>query len=348
MLFYLTSNDKVNLLDFVETQIGIPPKKMTGKFSLLQFVIRDMRNYAHIRYFVIDRSAANEDDDAFVEAVNSFKMMFSARIIIICEAYSQDDSFVRQLIMSGVTDIVTADDIELIQAEILECLSPDGMQRFKVIEAEPPAPTINITRNDAEDQYSFTAKNVRVAVAGCQRRNGVTTTAANLAHWIEAHGGTACYFESNENHHLAYIVKLYGEQAVKNHYSIGGVDYYFTDELDKYYNFIITDCGILNAPIQSSFINAELRLLCSPAMPYELPYLQTALDLCKGMIINTLGMYVPLDIRELIQEATEDDMLFMAPSHELFDGTVNGDIHRLLLDGYITNSHKETAMAQRF
>ena len=340
MLFYLTSNDKVNLLDFAETQIGIPPKKMTGKFSLLQFVIRDMRNYAHIRYFVIDRSAANEDDNAFVEAVNSFKMMFSARIIIICEGYSERDSFVRQLIMSGVTDIVTADNIEQIQEEILECLSPEGMQRYKVIEPEPWAPTINIARSGPEELYAFIAKNVRVAVAGCQRRNGVTTTATNLAHWIETHGGTACYLENNENHHLAYIVKLYGEQAIKNHYSIGGVDYYFTDEMDENYNFIITDCGILNAPIQSSFKNADLRLLCSPAMPYDLPHLQKALDLCKGMSVKTLGMYVPPDIQELIQGATEHDVHFMAPSHELFDGTANADVYKSLLDNYTTKIHE--------
>ena len=346
MLFYLTSNDKVNLLDFAEAEIGVLPKKMTGKFSLLQLVVRDMRNYAHIRYFVIDRSAVSENDDGFVEAVNSFKMMFSARVVVICEGFSPHDTFVRQLIMSGVTDIVTAGSIGEIQAEILECLSPEGMRRYKVEEPEPQAPSISVKRSAAEKKYIFSARNVRIAVGGCQRRNGVTTTAANLAHWIEAHGGTACYLESNENRHLAYIVKLYGEQPDGNHYGIGGVDYYFTDEMDKSYNFIITDCGALDTKLPSAFSNADLRLLCAPAMPYELPHLQSALLLCKGMTVNTLGMYVPLDIRELVQAAAGEDMRFMAPSHELFDSSANGGVYKELLDRYITGTQEENAAAQ--
>jgi len=49
---------------------------------------------------------------------------------------------------------------------------------------------------------------------------------------------------------------------------------------------------------------------------------------------------VPLDIRELIQEATEHNIHFMAPSHELFNGNANADIYKLLVNNYITNIHE--------
>jgi len=346
VLFYLTSKDRVNLLDFAESRVGLIPKKMTGKFSLMQFVVRDMRNYAHIKYFAIDRAAASEDDAGFIEAVSSFQVMFDARVIVICEGCLEHDIFLRQLIMAGVTNIVTATGINEIQAEILECLSPEGMQRYRPAAQEPQAPAIKVKSSPAEEKYIFSAKNIRVAVAGCQRRVGTTTTAANLAHWIQAHGGTACYLESNLNKHLAYIIKLYADRPEGNHYEIGGVDYYFTDEMDKPYNFIVTDCGELAAMPQTDFAGADLRLLCGSAMPYELAYLQDAAARCKGMKVITAGMFVPLDIRQLLQDAIGPDMLFADPSHSLFDGSANGDFNKALVAGYITGVREDTEAAQ--
>lgn len=347
MLLYLTGMDRVNLLDFVENESGMIPKKMTGKFSLMQFVIRDMRNYAHVKYFVIDKAAVSEDEVGFIEAINSFQTMFSARIIVICEDCSEHDTFLRKLIMSGVTDIVTAADIKEIQAEILECLSPEGMQRYKVPVQKTQAPVITAKGTPVSERYIFTCQNIRIATAGCQRRVGVTTTAINLAHWIQAHGGTACYLENNLNKHLAYIVKLYADQPEGNHYTIGDVDYYFTHELDKTYNFIITDCGELDEPPQVSFVGADLRLLCGSAMPYELAYMQNAVKRCKGMMVQALGMYVPLDIRELVQDAIGDDMLFADPSHELFNGSANGDLNKRLVKRYITGIMDNDKAVQR-
>lgn len=343
MLLYLTGKDRVNLLDFIESENGLIPKKMTGKFSLLQFVIRDMRNYAHLKFFAIDRAAVTEDDGGFIQAVNSFQTMFSARIIVFCEGCTEGDPFLRQLIMAGVTDLVTAADIKGIRAEIMECLSPDGMRRYKEPTPKPQTPSIAVKNMPVSERYIFTAKDVRIAVAGCQRRVGVTTTAINLAYWIQAHGGTACYLESNLHKHLAYVLKLYADQPEGSHYAIGGVDYYFTGEFDKTYNFIVTDCGVLSDPQQPSFAEADLRLLCGSAMPYELAHMQNAVNRCKGMEVQALGMCVPLDIRELVQDASGGDMLFADPSHELFDGSANAGLNKRLVEGYISGTIDNSA-----
>lgn len=71
-------------------------------------------------------------------------------------------------------------------------------------------------------------------------------------------------------------------------------------------------------------------------MPYELVYMQNAINRCKGMTVQTLGMCVPLDIRELIQQAVSKDILFVDPSHELFDGNVNDYLNKKLVSNYIT------------
>lgn len=55
MLLYLTGKDRVNLLDFVESENRLFPKKMTGKFPLLQFVIQDVCNYARLKYFALNK-----------------------------------------------------------------------------------------------------------------------------------------------------------------------------------------------------------------------------------------------------------------------------------------------------
>lgn len=339
MLLYLTGKDKVNLLDFAENETGLIPKKMTGKFSLLQFIIRDMRNYAHLKYFVIDRTAVTEDDNSFVEAISSFHTMFDARIIVICEGYSELDSFIQQLIMKGVTDIVTAVEIEDIQREILECLSPKGMlRRYKMKQEKPKNQDVPINDTSAVKKYTFECENIQIAVAGSQRRVGVTTTAVNLACWIQAHGGTACYIESHRHKHMTHILTLYNNHQEDHHYTIGDVDFYLTDEIDKTYNFIITDCGELEEPLQDSFTESDLRLICGSAMPYEIVFLKNAMERCGGMAVQALGMYVPLDLRGLLQDTIGNGILFADASHDLFDDKANSKLNKALIGGYITDT----------
>lgn len=54
MLLYLTSNENVNVFDFLENEHGIIIKKLSGHFSLKQFVMHDMRNLEHYQYVAVD------------------------------------------------------------------------------------------------------------------------------------------------------------------------------------------------------------------------------------------------------------------------------------------------------
>lgn len=54
MLLYLSSNENIEIFDFLTNEHGIVIKKLSGTFNLKQFVTRDMRSLNHYAYFAID------------------------------------------------------------------------------------------------------------------------------------------------------------------------------------------------------------------------------------------------------------------------------------------------------
>ena len=99
--------------------------------------------------------------------------------------------------------------------------------------------------------YRWNAKNIRIAVAGAQRRSGVTVTAFNLAAWLAARGAEVAYIEVNTNRHLQLLLNVYEAAPTGEHYTIDGIDCYLTNEPDREYQFIIYDCGVIQTPTSS-------------------------------------------------------------------------------------------------
>ncbi|RRJ65140.1 hypothetical protein EHV15_21145 [Paenibacillus oralis] len=130
MILYLTSNDHVNLLDMIEQEQNLPVKKLTGQFSLLSFVVKDMRHFSHVRSVAIDRKAILEPDDEIVQALLSFQTMYEIRLIVIAIGLPESSPLLLQLTNVSITNIVTADEIDPLRDEIRECFSEQGMQRF--------------------------------------------------------------------------------------------------------------------------------------------------------------------------------------------------------------------------
>ena len=123
MLLYLASNGKSTLIDRAAAEKELTAKKLVGRFSLKSFVTKDMRNYAAAKYFAVDAACAEESAGDFTVALQSFQMMFSARIIVILSGCENADDYISRLISAGVTNIVTADTLEAVTEELSECLS---------------------------------------------------------------------------------------------------------------------------------------------------------------------------------------------------------------------------------
>ncbi|GIQ68326.1 hypothetical protein [Xylanibacillus composti] len=335
MILYLTSNTNVNLLDQLETEQELPVKKLTGQFSLLSFVVKDMRHFSHVRYVTIDRKAVMESDEEMLQALLSFQTMYEIRIIVIAEGLPESSPFLQQLIRAGITNVVTSKSIETMLLEIQDCFSEQGMQRYTHSVSFEPVEATSETNQPDEEKYIFDCKNIRIAIAGSDRRVGVTTTAMNLVFWIQAHGGNACYLEANTSKHLAHIIHLFEPEKSGNSYVIEGANFYLTPEFDRDYNFIVTDCGVLGDPrVQESFIQADIRILCGSAMPYELPMFYRAIERCKDLPVHVIGLFVPESLHSYLLQMIRNDILFGDNSHDLFDSVVNSRIYRLFLKEY--------------
>lgn len=332
MILYLTSKDHVNLLDMIEQKQNLPVKKLTGQFSLLSFVVKDMQHFSHVQSLVIDRKAILEPDDEMLQALLSFQTMYDIRLIVITIGLSENSSFLQQLIQAGITNIASAEEIDSLREEIRECFSEQGMQRFI---SSAPSILEDYALPPEERQYRFDCTNIRIAIAGSDRRVGVTTTAMNLMCWINHHGGSACYVEANMSKHLAHIVQLFQPEQEGNSYVIEGHDLYFTNELNRDYNFILIDCGVLGENgLPIPFVSAEMRIVCGSAMPYELPVFYRAIQRCKDVEIQPLALSVPKNIRPYMKSIA-NSVQFGESSHDLFDSKINTSVYLQLLGKYM-------------
>ncbi|OME10776.1 hypothetical protein BSK60_23765 [Paenibacillus odorifer] len=315
----------------------LPIKKLTGSFSLLSFVVKDMRNFSHANFVVLNRMAINESDEDLIQALLSYQKIYEMRVVIIAEGLPAGSPLVQQLIQIGIFEIVTASEIEQLHDELRQCFSDDGLQRFK------PAALTEIAVENGSSQllpeqtkYKFACTNLRIAVAGSDRRVGTTTTAMNLVCWINAHGGTACYVEGNTNNHLAQIIHLYEPEKKGNSYTLKGNDLYITDELNRDYNVIVMDCGVLSEqPLQEKFTTADIRLLCGSTMPYDLARFYRAIERCKNSPLQSLGLFTPEDLKSYMLQNVDPCITFAESSHGLFDPFTNGGLYQQLLRTHI-------------
>lgn len=337
MLLYLSSNGKSGLTDFLEGK-ELVVKKLIGKFSLKQFVAKDLRNYTGCKFFLLDVSCIEEQLDDFIVALQSFQMMFGARIIPVLSDMENADAYTGKLMDIGVTDIVTADSMDGIKDELDECLSEDGMQRYKrSFESFKQETTFDeVPKLKEIVKYKWNSRNVKIAIAGTQRRSGVTITAFNLAAWLIARGASSCYVEANTNRHLNWIVNIYDAEKDGEAFPVGGIDCYFTNEMDKDYSFIIYDCGEIKEP-PTVFKEADIRLLCGSILPHEAKDYLQVLNACKSMDIHKMGLCVPKPLQEFCKESLSGDILIADASHDLFENNINGHIYLPIVKRFIIN-----------
>ena len=210
--------------------------------------------------------------------------------------------------------------------------------------ADLPYGTDNTQREKAPEPdeiipYRWNARNIRIAVAGSQRRSGVTVTAFNLASWLAARGAEVAYIEVNQNRHLQLLLNIYEAAPDGEHYTIDGIDCYLTNEPDKAYQFIIYDCGVMQTPT-SIFRDADHRLLCGSVLPYEIPVFHKALSECGSLEVRPVAICVPQEIQEYCMELFGENVQIAAASHDLFAKRVNGQIYRPLVEKYIAGEKR--------
>lgn len=289
MILFLTTNDHVNLLDFME----LPIKRMVGSFLLHQFVVHDMRSFSHCSHLILDREAVAEGDGELVEAIEEFLIMYNARVTVICQGLQPDGALFRGLLDIGVGNIVTASTMEEIRSEICEACSDQGMTRYAAKERPRPAGV-----------YQFNASNVQIAVFGSHPRMGATTAALGLTCWLLSAGAGACYVEDNPSGHLALLAEVYQMAPVGRGYLYRDAPFLTGGAPEGDVNFIVRDMG---SGIRETVQAADMAVLCGGAKPYELPGTIDTLRQMAGRPVTLLLPFVAEVLRPKYRELFAGD-----------------------------------------
>jgi len=337
MLLYLSSNDHINLLDFLNDEHGIIIKKLSGTFSLRQFVIGDLKSLDHFQYMIIDLNAIKDSNSDILDAVNAFKKMFTSRLIFYIENMKAHHDLVLKLIENGIFNIVTATDIEAIKAELLKSISDLGMSKRDIILKLAPN---DFSFKTSAEIYKFSKKEIKIAVTGVEYRVGTTTMAINFANYLSSIGAKVCYVEANEHDHLSKLPAFYQGMTSRDDVILyNGVKYLsLHSECHDEFDFIIYDMGVIDNRIISAIRkNCDAAILCATGKPYEVNDIEKHKNLLDTTSLNTIFSFVaePDQYKYL---KLYRDIHFSNYTPNYFDGEVNKVIWRTAIKPFVKKS----------
>lgn len=122
----------------------------------------------------------------------------------------------------------------------------------------------------------------------------------------------------NQNRHLNYLIERYTYEKAGEHYPVGDVDCFLTNEIDKSYNFIIYDCGATKE-LPNIFKEVDIRLVCGSLIPYEETNYSKLLKLCNGLAVHKIALCVSKEFQSDCKEIFGEDLKIAEPSHDLFN-----------------------------
>ncbi len=292
MLLYLSSNEHINMLDFLNDEFGIIIKKLSGTFSLKQFIIGDLRSLNHFQYIVVDLNAIKDSGSEIMDAVSAYKKMFTSRRIFYIEDIETHRELAFKLIENGIFNMVTANDVETLKSEFLKSIDDLGISKREIMSKLVPD---NAKMSTALESNDFIKMEIKIAVTGLQRRVGTTTMAINLANYLAGMGVKVCYVEANEHNHLSTLPAFYeGMTAKEDTILYNGVKYLtLHSECHDEFDFIIYDMGVIdNRIISAARNNCDAVIVCATGKPYELSDIAEYRELLDSIPISTVFSFV--------------------------------------------------------
>lgn len=334
MLLYISSNENIGIFDFLSNKNGMVIKKLSGTFSLKQFLIYDMRSLNHYSYVAIDLKALKDNKDEIIEAIVAFKSMFSSRVIFYIEDIKENESLIERLIEQGVYNILSAEEVEELNQEIQKSVSNSGMSKIDI--------QLKLNKVNGKQcyipKYAFERKDIKIAVTGAAHKVGTTTIAMNMCNYIASIGASVCYVEANNHNHIEKLPCSYAGMVVKEDSIIyNGVKYLSLNASnDEEYDFVIYDMGVIERKTINAINNkCDLAILCATAKPYEIETYNKAIDLLDNDRVNTIFSFVQDNEKAKLKEQYRN-VFFAEYSPDLFDRDANKNIFSKILENYIT------------
>ena len=339
MLLYLTSNDKVNVFDFLENEHGIIIKKLSGHFSLKQFVRHDMRSLEHYQYVAVDVEALKDSGAELIDAVNAFKKLHSSRLIFYIEDNENHAELIQELIQIGIYNIVTASDVTMLKEEILRATSDMGIS-IREIQSKFSKEEVHTHFYKADRE--FVKKEIKIAVTGVQNRVGTTTMAISLANFLSSIGAKVCYVEANENKHLSKLAVYHQGMTEKDGImTYNGVKYLNLDsECHDEFDFIIYDMGVVNSKIIGAIRKScDAAIICATGKPYEANDTQSIESLLdEKPIYKVFSLVADFDKGKIRKR--DQNVYFSNYTPDYFDSEVNVEIWEDVLKLFVKRSEE--------
>jgi hypothetical protein len=334
---------------------------VVSDFSLKDFVTRELRRYSHIQAFIFDREAFGDDED-FIEGIKMMTYFTEKRIVVILGDEQGADDTISALVSSGVLNIVTTMEYPVVRDEISECLSAEGMSRYKagrLSQLPQQETTAPIKEEQYFRKYSFSEKGRKIAVCASSERLDTATTALNLACYVAAHGGEACYVEDNDSGRLAALLSIY--EAEEKLLYTGGKSYTFSDisltcydreaaagmsawSVEEDYNIIVCDGGtVKRGGFSDTLIGADVRVMVVGTHPWDIEDAGKAADAMSTLPYTPLYLGGEPDMVDMAKDICGDGHM-LPHSSLLFNGESGARVFESLLSKYI-ESYEDVLIA---
>ncbi len=337
MLLYISSNENINVFDFLADERGSVIKKLSGQFSLKQFVINDMRSFNHYEYFAIDVKALKDTEDEIIEAILAFKSMFSSRVIFYLEDIKSYRRLISALIEMGIYNIVFDDELESMKDEILKSISSIGILKKEVqVKFKQAFDIYDVSL----EEYSFPIKDVKIAVTGAFSRVGTTTMAINLCSYLGELGAKVCYVEANNHQDINVFAQDNRDMVIEEKViCYKGVKYLpLNSESDESFDFIIYDMGVLDMRIKYAMSNkCDKSILCTTGKPYEQDKLKKSMEILNRATYKIVMSLVSKSNQVKLKNQYEN-ISFTEYTPNPFDSEANNNLWEEIMSEYIIKS----------
>jgi len=174
-------------------------------------------------------------------------------------------------------------------------------------------------------RQQWNCSNIIIALVGAERRTGTTTTAFQIAQWLNQSGAKVSYTEANYHYHLKKIAENEGFVLVDQHYEKNGIHYFVDTEFDQDSgrNFIILDLGSIqdNSDWVMKIIRdiADIVVLTATGKSYELEALDSAVSIISALETpcTLLINFMPeVDLPRLEDRYCDKEMLIINGAYE--------------------------------
>lgn len=294
MVFYIASNTYKEVISrtIKETDEILSGAECRDELFLLKYVKENANQLSSLDIFIVDLSCCQDVDEEIIQALEQIRILdYETRIIVLAPNRYEGDALLTKCFQMSIYNIICTDDFLEIKNQLTMCLTT-GMQYKDAIRFKDEKKEQIIVKKEVKQVVS----KVMIAIAGANRRIGVTHNAIVLANYLRTRGFMVAIAEYNQFPAFRQVMESYGEGMLDGSYfSIRGVDYYpeaDTDRLGsilgKSYNFVIVDFGCYAECDRVTFNKAEVRMILAGVKPWEVELVNDIFDLAEK---DTLTQY---------------------------------------------------------